>query len=384
MKHTAARLQLLAKKSLLLSGKMIPMYEQNPFKTNQKTPDDRKDKLTLRGLPFSVSDEEVVKMLTSKDVVLTSSVRDSLMRDEHGSLTSYKTGDRFVYCEPFDTPIPRRQNVCGFSCDVLHHGKDGLQCRSCNTLGHKAGDSNCTARAEEGSILGFSGYQHPLSNHFLTPIDAFDQQKPFESVEHAFYWKMASDLSKHDLAFRIMSAPHAGVVKRLSKEMDDDDRLNWENDNLDIMRDLLNIKVSTCTQFRDCLLMTKDKVLADCTFNKHWGTGLSKWVTEATRPEFWPGTNYLGVLLMELAVELLASTQSTEDANDQATGDTTEIAQIDTPSTDEEITDNDDDETRYDNTRDNSQSTTVQVQNQASRNHREKKEEQENRREREQ
>ena len=55
LKSTTFRLQLLAKSNIVLSGKMVPLYEQNPFRTNQKSPEDKKDKLTIRGLPKSVS-----------------------------------------------------------------------------------------------------------------------------------------------------------------------------------------------------------------------------------------------------------------------------------------------------------------------------------------
>ena len=34
------------------------------------------------------------------------------------------------------------------------------------------------------------------------------------------------------------------------------------------------------------------------TGNKHWGTGLSKWITEKTKPNCWPGSNLIGAMLM--------------------------------------------------------------------------------------
>ena len=48
----------------------------------------------------------------------------------------------------------------------------------------------------------------------------------------------------------------------------------------------------------------------EATVNKRWGTGLSKWVTNVTKPKFWPGLNLMGVLLMELTNELLSSTDT--------------------------------------------------------------------------
>ena len=86
------------------------------------------------------------------------------------------------------------------------------------------GDQQCPGKADEGTILAFSGFQHPLSNHYPTPIKAFNEAEPFKSIEHALFWKMAIDLHKPTLAEQIRNAKHAGIAKRLSKEMSDDDR----------------------------------------------------------------------------------------------------------------------------------------------------------------
>ena len=87
MKSVQHRLTLLTMKSILILGKNIPIYEQNPFRTNQVSPEDKKDKLPIRGLPLSVSNEEVKSMLEDKGVVLSSSIMYACMRDEYGTLT---------------------------------------------------------------------------------------------------------------------------------------------------------------------------------------------------------------------------------------------------------------------------------------------------------
>ena len=177
--------------------------------------------------------------------------------------------------------------------------------------GHKAGDVACPGRAKEESI--------PLSNHYPTPIQAFDQD--FRSLEHAFFWKMATDLEKHELAARIKAAAHAGVAKRLSKEMAEEEREAWDHENVDVMRTLLQQKAKTCMQFRNRLLLNKDKILAESTINKRWGTGLPKFITEVTEPTLWPGTNLLGKLLMELTTQLTSSGMDIEYAVDEESDD---------------------------------------------------------------
>ena len=296
----------MTRKSLIIDGKSVALYEQNPFKINLQSPDDKKDKLTIKGLPISVSNDEVVNLLKSKGITLATQVKFANIRDDNGSLTSYRNGDRFVYCQPFSPSIPRQQKICGFYCTVLHHGKDGFACKSCNQLGHKAGDVSCPGKAEEGSILAFRSYEHILSNHFMTPIQAFGFDDAFKSVEHAFFFKMAKDLKRDELADKIKNAAHAGIVKRLSKEMEERDRIAWEDDHMDVMKELLREKAKTCEQFRNCLIMNKDTILAEGTGNTRWGTGLSTWVTEITKPTYWPGHNFLGTMLMELTDELMS------------------------------------------------------------------------------
>ena len=301
------RVDLLTKRTLIISGKLVPLYEQNPFITHQKSPEDRKDKLTVRGLPLSVSNLEIKTLLESQGVTLSSAVKCSLMRDEDGSLTDFKNGDRYVYCQPFSPPLPKQQKVCGMQCTIYHHGKTTTECKACNIQGHRPGDEVCEAKAEEGTIQAFRGYQHPLSNHYSTPIRAFGVPEPFKSVEHAWFWKMASDLGKHELATRIKDAEHAGKAKYLSKEMEENSRIEWEDENMDVMKDLLVKKTKSCELFRNCLLENHEKFLGECTQNLRWGTGLSKWMTEHTNVRFWTGNNLLGRLLMSITEELLTS-----------------------------------------------------------------------------
>ena len=301
------RVDLLTKRTLIINGKLVPLYEQNPFITHQKSPEDRKDKLTVRGLPLSVSNKEIKTLLESQGVILASAVKYSLMRDEDGSLTDFKNGDRYVYCQRFHPPIPKQQKVCGMQCTIYHHGKTTTECKACNIQGHRPGDDVCEAKAEEGTIQAFRGYQHPLSNHYSTPIRAFGVPEPFKSVEHAWFWKMASDLGKHELATQIKDAEHAGKAKYLSKEMEENTRIAWEDENMDVMKDLLVEKSKSCELFRNCLLENHEKFLGECTQNLRWGTGMSKWMTEHTNVRFWPGNNLLGRLLMSITEELLTS-----------------------------------------------------------------------------
>ena len=108
LKSLHGRLDLMTRKSLITDGKSVALYEQNPFKINLQSPDDKKDKLTIKGLPISVSNDEVVNLLKSKGITLATQVKFANIRDDNGSLTSYRNGARFVYCQPFSPSLPRQ------------------------------------------------------------------------------------------------------------------------------------------------------------------------------------------------------------------------------------------------------------------------------------
>ena len=161
----------------------------------------------------------------------------------------------------------------------------------------------CKAIPKE-TIVPFKGYQHVLSNHYPCQLNVYE--KHFKSLEHAYFWRMSIEFGKHDLATEIQNTAHAGKAKQLSKQIaDDQERLKWEKDNVNIMKELLEIKATQCLPFHDCLVEHKDHILAEATPSKFWASGLSPFVTENCSPDFWPGQNMLGVLLMEITETIL-------------------------------------------------------------------------------
>ena len=142
-KTLGSREQFLAQKTVLIKGKMVSLHQQSP--------EERTEKLTIKGLTLSVGNEEVKHFLQSKNIKLLSRVMYSYIRDDDGARTGFKDGDRFVYCHPFDPLLPRRQTIHGYPCAIYRHGRNRSTCKSCNLYGHKAGDNICPARKEKGS-----------------------------------------------------------------------------------------------------------------------------------------------------------------------------------------------------------------------------------------
>jgi ribA/ribD-fused uncharacterized protein len=314
-KDNESRLQLCVKQTIRVNGKEVKLYDENPNENSQRRSNEgarvKNDKLTIKNLPFEVTNEEVAGMLIDNKVILASTVRHGFLRDDlaQDELTSYKSGDRFVYVQPFDPPLPRKQQVGQFHCVVIHHGKM-WPCKACNQTGHKLGDDKCDAKPKQ-QIISFRGYQNPLSNHFPNNIDIFENR--FHSVEQAFLWRMATDFDKDDVAQSILQSEHAGEAKKLSSSIAaNEDRWKWEQENIELMEELLYAKAAQCPQFRQTLLEYQNNTLADASPSLIWGTGLSPFVTEYTSPEYWPGKNNLGALLMELTQRLVQQDASTE------------------------------------------------------------------------
>jgi len=313
-KTVISKVQLFTKQTLLLDGKHINLYEQNPFASRQADPRKPNDKLTMKNVPISVSNEEFVKMLEDNGVELQSKVQYSYLREVDGSLTSYWGGDRFVYVTPFDPPLPHNQTVANFPCTVIHHGKT-FSCKSCGQAGHKTGDETCIAKPKE-DVYSFRGYTHPLSNYYPFQFRMYEYN--FNSVEQAFYWQMATEMGKHDVATQIKDCKHAGQVYYKRKDIaSDEERWRWEEDHTDVMRELLQEKSKQCEAFRNCLIENEGKVLAEATGNKLWATGLSPYITSKTAPDYWPGKNLLGALLMELTQEILTSGDDLQNNDDE-------------------------------------------------------------------
>ena len=131
---------------------------------------------------------------------------------------------------------------------------------------------------------------------------------------------MSTELGKLDLAQKIQESQHAGEAKRQSKEIaDDETRLKWEMENKQIMTDLLKAKSEQCQQFRDALIESKEKILAEATPSKLWATGLSPFITHNCSPSYWLGQNLLGAMLMDLRQELLEKNTNVADSMEQTT-----------------------------------------------------------------
>ena len=326
-----ARLRLYTRQNILIEGKEVHLYDENPYTLNdgiRNIQGKKADKLTIKGVPMDIDNSEIKKMLLDHGIKLISPIRDGRIWNLEGQLTEYKSGDRFVYVEPFDPPIQRRQRVGNHPCTVIHHGK-AAPCIACGKCGHSIGDPKCPAKPKRGEqIEPFRGYKNPLSNHY--PFELFTFGDVFKSLEHAFFWRMATEMGEQDLARKIKHAKHAGIVKRLSKDIaTDEQRHQWEERNEDVMAELLENKADQCKEFKAALFEHRHKILAESTPSLFWGTGLSEFRTYNTAPNYWPGQNKLGALMMDLTQKLMDTENQGSHREEEDPEDTESVTNTD-------------------------------------------------------
>ena len=103
-KDASTRLELAMKEHILITGKNVPLYDVNPNYSSQQmyrgTPGThmvtQNDKLTIKHLPLSVSNDDIKTMLLELDVELVSPIKYGFVRDEDGILAQYKSGDCYM------------------------------------------------------------------------------------------------------------------------------------------------------------------------------------------------------------------------------------------------------------------------------------------------
>ena len=138
------------RQKLLLEGfqfrnQTVSVYDSNPFSSGAKNPNDPVLKVTVSGIPLSVQDTEIIKMLLSFNVELKSELRfENIRNPVTGKMTSVLNGNRFVYIVPLPdgTSLPRFAYCAGRKCRIFHYGqnkpKQDIKCKNCWDTGHHA------------------------------------------------------------------------------------------------------------------------------------------------------------------------------------------------------------------------------------------------------
>ena len=219
------------------------------------------------------------------------------MRNREGELTSFCSGDRFLYVRGgFRRVLPPVIDIDHQRCRILHKSQDSA-CKRCRYMGHCHQDTGkCDAYVNDHNIITIRSPNHVLCNYCMCDVDAYVQ--PFISSEHAYQWKFTSHIGRHDLADEILSTSNPELAKEVSSRVPRHMHKEWHSIKIGVMEEVLKAKLSSCSEFKKALISSKGKRLVETVKNdRFWSCGLTPKYALSTKTDYYPGQNQLGMLL---------------------------------------------------------------------------------------
>ena len=306
-------------------------FEVNPYSAGTSSPKENVLKITVKGIPLSVEDNEILKMLESYGVECTSDIKLEKIRNPvTRKMTSILNGNRFVYAKPLpeDKPLPRNSYCAGLRCQIFHYGQaskrspyctncwetthyrfqceNERRCKVCKKEGHEPGDKTCTYYTEtQENIVPFSGHDNILSNFFPCELKVFGHTH--SSSEHAYQYAKAIRCGDIPKASVIRDARTALDAKRIGDTVIKSD--TFKKEEMSLMEEVLVAKMEQVPSFKAELSKSSvNTIFVETTFDDQWGSGLNRNGTMFTLSEKWPGKNVLGEMMGKLASRCRPST----------------------------------------------------------------------------
>lgn len=323
LKNTENRNKLLVQ-GIEISNISYQFYDTNPYTSGAKTADQKTLKIRVCGLPLSVADTAVLEMLEKLGVKLVSKILyEKIRHPETKRMTSILNGTRFMFVEPLADGkyLPRINHCAGVQCKVFHYGQPKKTenlictncwktnhtrsrctsetcCKVCKQPGHTPGDKTCPHYEPQKLLTPFCGEEDVLSNFFPCELDFCGIKH--KSAEHAFQYTKAVRCGDLESANIIKDATDALSALRHGKKIKTNEQ--WESTKTAVMEEILENKCVQVPVFQEKLRTAKQSTtFVEATFNNEWGSGLDRKGTQNTKPEHWPGSNTLGVLLKKIS-----------------------------------------------------------------------------------
>ena len=327
VKDEKSRNDLLAN-GIDVRSQHIALYQSNPFVTNSNDPKTNVIRITVKDLPISFSNDEVLMLMKKLNVNLTSQqVKYGYIRDDNDHLTDFKNGDRYVYAEAesvMNKPLPRFV-MCGiFEVRLFHRGQFGQSrcnnclgddhytsqcknetvCKICEMPGHTEGNTACKYYEEQTNVTLVGGSRDKLSNMY--PCDFTFMGVSVNSAEQAYQYGKAKRCKEEVLAEKILKAEDGFEAKRLGKFVLTP--VNWEVHNQDLMEDVLTAKMDQVPECAEALEETgMTRIVEAVRGDLFWGSGMDKYKTKRIKKDMIPGKNRLGAMLSRLRESQRAS-----------------------------------------------------------------------------
>ena len=150
----------------------------------------------------------------------------------------------------------------------------------------------------------FKGHGCVMSNMY--PCEFPYGKLIVKSSEHAYQYDKALALNKPDVARAILETDDGYAAKRLADEKfsnRNDKALlkHWRvNQGVTSLENILQSKFEHVEEFKEALIASEGKLIIEATYDTFWGVGFLEDIAATCRPEYWPGKNKMGMLLMKM------------------------------------------------------------------------------------
>ena len=303
----------------------VRTFEINPFSAGTTKPEESVLKITVQGIPLSVDDGEILKMLKTYGCEPTSDIKlEKIRHPVTRKMTSILNGNRFIYVKPFAEGkfLPRISVCAGLKCRIFHYGQpkgkrtplctkcwdtthyrfkctNAARCKVCKQEGHMPGSAECPAYIEQNSnVTAFNGKNNPLSNLYGCQLNVFGMT--FTSSEQAYQYAKAmrcGDVPKEEAIRECRTAMDAMYLGKTVMEPE-----AFVSQRIEVMTEVLQCKVDQVPEFKDILMKSvPDTIFVESTYEEFWGSGLNYEGTIHTDIQQWSGQNHAGKILCEIA-----------------------------------------------------------------------------------
>ncbi len=134
--------------------------------------------------------------------------------------------------------------------------------------------------------------------------------------EHHYQFKKLKAHNKGEEAYLLVAEETGFKAMKRAQSMLPDAEVSdeWKSSVKDEMLETCCLKFSSYEHVRECLLESRI-TLAEAMKDPFWGTGLTVQQTHECLPDFWPGQNTMGYILMDVRSELQAAEDKKQKAS---------------------------------------------------------------------
>lgn len=140
--------------------------------------------------------------------------------------------------------------------------------------------------------------------------------KHYKNAEQFMMFQKAWQFHRFDIAQEILETPDPQKAKQLARDIkvSSDVWERWDKTCRAIVKKGVKAKFAQSADLLDALLGTGEKLIAECSpYDKRWGIGIDIEDPDRFDVTKWKGSNYLGVILMEVREELKQELSETKE-----------------------------------------------------------------------